>query len=118
MVGSNAYLTPGGALNQGFAPHYDDIEAFILQLEGYKHWKVRLNIQRICAHYYFIVIFSVFFFFTSSFLKVYPPMSKEETLPRESSRDFTEEEMKDIDPVIDVVLGPGDLLYMPRGWVS
>lgn len=40
MVGSNAYLTPGGALNQGFAPHYDDIEAFILQLEGYKHWRV------------------------------------------------------------------------------
>jgi lysine-specific demethylase/histidyl-hydroxylase NO66 len=42
MVGSNAYLTPGGALNQGFAPHYDDIEAFILQLEGYKHWRVSL----------------------------------------------------------------------------
>ena len=41
MVGSNAYLTPGGAPNQGFAPHYDDIEAFILQVEGYKHWRVR-----------------------------------------------------------------------------
>ena len=40
MVGSNAYLTPDGAENQGFAPHYDDIEAFILQLEGYKHWRV------------------------------------------------------------------------------
>ena len=40
MVGSNAYLTPGGSQNQGFAPHYDDIEAFILQLEGYKHWRV------------------------------------------------------------------------------
>ena len=44
-------------------------------------------------------------------------MSKEETLPRESSRDFTEAEMKDIEPIIDVVLGPGDLLYMPRGWI-
>lgn len=44
-------------------------------------------------------------------------MKKEETLPRESSRDFTDEEMKDIEPVIDVELGPGDLLYMPRGWV-
>jgi ribosomal protein L16 Arg81 hydroxylase len=40
MVGSNAYLTPGESENQGFAPHYDDIEAFILQLEGYKHWRV------------------------------------------------------------------------------
>lgn len=87
MVGSNAYLTPGGAPNQGFAPHYDDIEAFILQLEGYKHWLV------------------------------YPPFNKVETLPRQSSRDFTESEMKDIDPIIDVELGPGDVLYMPRGWV-
>jgi len=87
MVGSNVYLTPGGAPNQGFAPHYDDIEAFILQLEGYKHWRV------------------------------YPPMSKAETLPRGSSPDFTEADMKDIDAVIDIELGPGDMLYMPRGWV-
>lgn len=87
MVGANAYLTPGGGENQGFAPHYDDIEAFILQLEGFKHWRV------------------------------YPPMSKTETLPRESSRDFTEKDMKDISPVIDIELGPGDLLYMPRGWI-
>lgn len=87
MVGSNVYLTPGGKENQGFAPHYDDIEAFILQLEGYKHW---------C---------------------VYPPRNKRETLPRESSRDFTEKEMKDVDPVIDIELGPGDFLYMPRGWI-
>lgn len=87
MVGSNAYLTPGGADNQGFAPHYDDIEAFILQLEGYKHWRV------------------------------YAPMKKTESLPRESSRDFTEKDMKKSDPVIDVELGPGDLLYMPRGWI-
>jgi len=87
MVGSNAYLTPGGADNQGFAPHYDDIEAFILQLEGYKHWRV------------------------------YAPMKKTESLPRESSRDSTEKDMKKSDPVIDVELGPGDLLYMPRGWI-
>lgn len=38
MVGSNIYLTPSGT--QGFAPHYDDIEAFLLQIEGTKHWKV------------------------------------------------------------------------------
>jgi len=94
MVGSNVYLTPGGSggskqQNQGFAPHYDDIEAFILQLEGYKRWRV------------------------------YAPMSKRETLPRESSRDFnTEDDAKMMgDPVIDVDLGPGDMLYMPRGWI-
>ncbi|XP_001375764.1 ribosomal oxygenase 1 [Monodelphis domestica] len=38
MVGANAYLTPPGS--QGFAPHYDDIEAFVLQLEGKKLWRV------------------------------------------------------------------------------
>ena len=38
MVGANAYLTPSG--EQGFAPHYDDIEAFVLQLEGRKRWRV------------------------------------------------------------------------------
>jgi lysine-specific demethylase/histidyl-hydroxylase NO66 len=32
------YLTPPNT--QGFAPHYDDIEAFILQLEGKKHWRL------------------------------------------------------------------------------
>ncbi|KAG8011429.1 Ribosomal oxygenase 1 [Nibea albiflora] len=38
MAGANVYLTPSGT--QGFAPHYDDIEAFIIQLEGKKHWRV------------------------------------------------------------------------------
>jgi len=37
-VGGNIYLTPAGT--QGFAPHYDDIEAFVLQLEGKKLWKI------------------------------------------------------------------------------
>ncbi|XP_020665844.3 ribosomal oxygenase 1 [Pogona vitticeps] len=38
MAGANTYLTPPGT--QGFAPHYDDIEAFVIQLEGKKHWRV------------------------------------------------------------------------------
>ena len=38
MVGANIYLTPPGT--QGFAPHYDDVEVFMLQLEGKKHWKL------------------------------------------------------------------------------
>lgn len=38
MAGSNVYLTPPDS--QGFAPHYDDIEAFVLQLEGRKLWRV------------------------------------------------------------------------------
>lgn len=38
-VGCNAYLTPPG--RQGFAPHSDDIDAFILQLEGTKRWVLK-----------------------------------------------------------------------------
>ena len=34
VIGCNAYLTPPGA--QGFAPHSDDIDAFVLQMEGSK----------------------------------------------------------------------------------
>ncbi|RDD46490.1 Bifunctional lysine-specific demethylase and histidyl-hydroxylase NO66 [Trichoplax sp. H2] len=37
FVGCNMYLTPPGT--QGFAPHFDDIEAFVLQLEGKKKWR-------------------------------------------------------------------------------
>jgi bifunctional lysine-specific demethylase and histidyl-hydroxylase NO66 len=36
MCGANVYLTPPG--QQGFAPHYDDIEAFLLQIEGINHY--------------------------------------------------------------------------------
>lgn len=38
FVGANSYLTPPNS--QGFAPHYDDIEAFILQVEGKKRWRL------------------------------------------------------------------------------
>ena len=86
MVGANAYLTPPGS-SQGFAPHYDDIEAFCLQLEGRKRWKV------------------------------YAPLSKGETLPRRSSSDYIDEDLKDVKPFMDVILSPGDFLYMPRGWI-
>ncbi len=36
LVGSNIYITPSDS--QGLASHYDDIEAFVIQLEGSKHW--------------------------------------------------------------------------------
>ena len=38
FVGANTYLTP--ANSAGFAPHYDAIDAFILQVEGKKYWRV------------------------------------------------------------------------------
>ena len=85
MVGANAYLTPPGK-QQGFAPHYDDIEAFCLQLQGRKRWRV------------------------------YEPLEGRE-FPRVSSEDFTEADLAGHEPIMDVVLEPGDCLYMPRGWI-
>ena len=64
MVGANAYLTPGN-VSQGFAPHYDDIEAFVLQLEGKKRWRV------------------------------YNPVNMAETLPRESSKDLEVDQLSE-----------------------
>lgn len=36
--GLNSYWTP--ASNQGFAPHYDDVDVFLIQLEGKKRWRL------------------------------------------------------------------------------
>jgi len=61
FVGANSYLTPPNS--QGFAPHYDDIEAFILQLEGKKRWKL------------------------------YKPVNENEYLARYSSKNFDQSEI-------------------------
>ena len=61
MVGANVYLTPPGT--QGFAPHYDDVEVFMLQLEGKKRWRL------------------------------YEPRSSQEKLPRHSSGNFAQDEI-------------------------
>jgi lysine-specific demethylase/histidyl-hydroxylase NO66 len=36
--GVNSYWTPKNS--QGFAPHYDDVDVFLLQLEGRKRWRL------------------------------------------------------------------------------
>ncbi|XP_056415291.1 ribosomal oxygenase 2 isoform X2 [Hyla sarda] len=38
LVGCNVYITPSGS--QGLPPHHDDVEVFILQVEGEKHWRL------------------------------------------------------------------------------
>eukprot|EP00095_Tigriopus_kingsejongensis_P010057 maker-scaffold99_size374999-snap-gene-2.25 protein:Tk10057 transcript:maker-scaffold99_size374999-snap-gene-2.25-mRNA-1 annotation:"nucleolar protein 66" len=83
MVGANIYLTPPGT--QGFAPHFDDVEVFILQLEGKKHWRL------------------------------YEPRTANEKLPRFSSTNFSQAEIGE--PILDIVLEAGDMLYMPRGTI-
>ncbi|KAG0716285.1 Ribosomal oxygenase 1 [Chionoecetes opilio] len=83
FCGANVYVTPPGT--QGFAPHWDDIEGFLLQLEGKKHWKV------------------------------YKPRSEEEELPELSSGNLNQEDIGE--PVLEVTLEAGDLLYLPRGYI-
>ncbi|BDA40833.1 Ribosomal oxygenase 1 [Coccomyxa sp. Obi] len=82
-VGCNAYLTP--ANSKGFAPHFDDIDAFVLQVEGAKRWRL------------------------------HKPITEDHVLPRFSSPDFSQEDLDE--PFLDIVLQPGDLLYMPRGTI-
>jgi bifunctional lysine-specific demethylase and histidyl-hydroxylase NO66 len=79
MVGANAYLTPPNA-SQGFAPHYDDIEAFCLQLEGRKRWKA------------------------------YPPPPTVQLPRTSSPDFTTQDlQAMDLTPVMDIVLNEGDL---------
>ena len=47
--------------------------------------------------------------------RLYAPDDESDLLPRDSSRDFQEEELGKL--LLDVVLCPGDLLYMPRGCI-
>ena len=61
-VGSNAYISPPLG-HQGFAPHYDDVDVFIVQLCGRKRWRV------------------------------FGPRTEDEVLPRWPSDDFKMEEL-------------------------
>merc|ERR1719231_2246093 len=80
LFGCNAYLTPKGT--QGLAPHYDDVEVFMLQLEGSKRWRLSE-----------------------------PPEGEEEyPLPRTYSRDFVSDELGV--SLLECVLEEGDLLYL------
>ncbi|HTZ43132.1 MAG TPA: cupin domain-containing protein [Jatrophihabitans sp.] len=82
----NAYLTP--PLNQGFAPHYDTHDVFVLQVAGPKRWVI------------------------------HPPVLVD-PLPGqdwEKHRDAVTERAA-TQPLLDVVLQPGDALYLPRGFV-
>ena len=47
--------------------------------------------------------------------RLYAPQNDTDLLPLDSSRDFQEEELGKL--LLDVVLQPGDLLYMPRGCI-
>ena len=82
----NAYITP--AQNQGFAPHYDTHDVFVLQIAGTKRWRIHEP--------------------------VLPDPLPHQTWDgrRDEVRARAAQE-----PVIDTLLEPGDALYLPRGYL-
>jgi lysine-specific demethylase/histidyl-hydroxylase NO66 len=82
----NAYITP--PQNQGFAPHHDVHDVFVLQVSGRKHWVVHEPV-------------------------VTDPLDNQ---PFDAYKPEIAERVAE-PALIDTVLGPGDSLYMPRGTV-
>ncbi len=85
-VQANAYITPPDA--QGFEPHYDVHDVFVLQVAGEKRWTVHDPVH------------------------LHPLDSQ----PWTEHRDAITARIRDA-PAIDTVLQAGDALYLPRGWV-
>ncbi len=82
----NAYITP--PQNQGFAPHYDVHDVFVLQVAGRKQWHVH---EPVLAD----------------------PLS---TQPWDQRKDAVAAQATG-PASIDTVLEPGDALYLPRGYI-
>jgi hypothetical protein len=82
----NAYITP--PQNQGFAPHYDVHDVFVLQVAGRKQWTIHAP-------------------------AVTDPLDNQ---PWEQHRAAVSARAAE-QPLIDTVLEPGDALYLPRGTI-
>ena len=82
----NAYITP--PQNQGFAPHHDVHDVFVLQVSGCKHWIVHRPV-------------------------VEDPLDNQ---PFDGYKDRIAERVGE-EPSIDTTLEPGDALYLPRGTI-
>jgi ribosomal protein L16 Arg81 hydroxylase len=74
--------------SQGFATHYDTHDVFVLQVDGCKHWRI------------------------------HPPVLPD-PLERQPWGGRADEvsAVADGPPAFDLVLAPGDALYLPRGWL-
>lgn len=74
--------------NQGFATHYDTHDVFVLQVAGHKHWQVHEPVLG-------------------------------DPLERQPWGGHADEvsAVAEGPPALDLVLAPGDALYLPRGWL-
>ncbi|HEX8096310.1 MAG TPA: cupin domain-containing protein [Jatrophihabitans sp.] len=82
----NCYLTP--PQNQGFAPHYDTHDVFVLQVAGRKRWVVHRPVLT----------------------DPLPGQDWEQHRAAVAARSAEP-------PLLDLTLQPGDALYLPRGFV-
>jgi ribosomal protein L16 Arg81 hydroxylase len=82
----NAYVTPPSS--QGFDPHYDTHDVFVLQISGEKRWRIHAPVH-------------------VDPLRTQPWDQHRAAVARAATHE----------PVIDAVLRPGDALYLPRGWI-
>lgn len=81
----NAYITP--PQNQGFSAHYDVHDVFVLQVHGTKHWTLH---EPVLEH----------------------PLRDQ---PWDTLRQQVAQRAEHDEPLVDTVLEPGDVLYLPRG---
>jgi hypothetical protein len=74
--------------SRGFDPHYDVHDVFVLQVSGEKHWRVHAPVR--------------------THPRADEPWSQYRAAVNARARE---------EPVLDVVMRPGDALYLPRGWL-
>ena len=74
--------------NRGFATHYDTHDVFVLQVDGTKRWRIHEPVLP-------------------------DPLERQAWGGRKEEVSAT----ADGEPALDVVLAPGDALYLPRGWL-
>lgn len=88
-VSANAYLTPQGS--QGFAHHYDTHPVLIVQTAGSKTWQLHRPLYTDPLEH--------------------QPFGKLELSEQQW------EQLRHGTPFLEAVLHPGDLLWIPRGWI-